>query len=190
MKTRLLFMSLLGAITMNAQETHMINWFFGVPASAATMTVNQGDTVMWMLTDNMPHTVTTSAGAAETFNSGNLNAGTNYSHTFNTVGAVPYVCSYHANMSGNITVAAVAGIKDVKATTIKFYPNPVTDILSVTAKDVIDNVSVYDLTGRQVLSSIASTPTVKLYMDNYPAGTYLVKVTTGGKTESMQVIKQ
>ncbi|WP_020212662.1 T9SS type A sorting domain-containing protein [Flavobacterium rivuli] len=191
MKTKLLsLMFLFGAFTMNAQETHMINWFFNVPAAQASMTINQGDTVMWMLTDAMPHTVETSAGAVESFASGNLNAGTTYSHTFNTVGAVPYICAYHSNMRGTITVSAVAGVKDVKTTAIKFFPNPVNDILTINAKDVVDQVSVYDLTGRQVLTSVASTTVVKLYMDNYPSGTYVVKVTSAGKTESMKVVKQ
>ena len=175
---------------MNAQETIMINWFFNVPTAQASITVNQGDTVMWMLTDSMPHTVETSTGAVESFSSGNLPARSSYSHTFNTVGTVPYICAYHSNMRGTITVSAVAGVKDVKATKITFSPNPVNDILTINAKDIIDQVSVNDLTGRQVLSSVASTPVVKLYMDNYPAGTYVVKVTSGGKTESMSVVKQ
>lgn len=191
MKTKLLsLMFLFGALTMNAQETHMINWFRGVSSSAASVTINQGDTVMWMLTDNMPHTVETSTGAVESFDSGNLNVGTTYSHTFNTAGAVPYICAYHSNMSGTITVSSVAGVKEVKATKITFSPNPVNDILTISAKEIVDQISVYDLTGRQVLSSLASTPVVKLYMDNYPAGTYMVKVTSGGKTESMKVVKQ
>jgi hypothetical protein len=190
MKTKLLLAFIFGAFAMNAQDTHMINWFFNVPTAQASMTVDQGDTVMWMLTDSMPHTVETSTGAVESFNSGNLTAGSSYSHTFNTAGAVPYICAYHSNMRGTITVTAVAGVKGVKATKITFSPNPVNDILTINAKDIIDQVSVYDLSGRQVLSSVASTPVVKLYMDNYPAGTYMVKVASGGKRESMQVVKQ
>jgi plastocyanin len=190
MKTKLLFMFLIGGFAMNAQETHMMNWFRGVTASAASMTINTGDTVMWMLTDAMPHTVTTANGAAETFNSGTLSAGSTYSHRFTTAGSVPYICLFHGNMGGTITVQAVAGVKEVKANNFTFYPNPVTNIVTLNNTDIISNVAVYDVTGRQVFTANSNTATVKVYMDNYPAGTYVVKAATGNVVKTISVIKQ
>ncbi|MXN93285.1 T9SS type A sorting domain-containing protein [Flavobacterium sp. Sd200] len=191
MKTKLLFTFLLGTtLSMSAQETHMINWFRGVTANAASMTVNTGDTVMWMLTDAMPHTVTTSAGSAEAFDSGMLTAGSNYSHTFTTAGTVPYVCLFHANMSGVITVQGVAGIKDAKASGFSFFPNPVSNIITLSDNDVIDHVSVFDMAGRQLFEANSTTAVVKVYMDNYPAGTYTIKASMGEKFKMVTVVKQ
>lgn len=175
---------------MSAQETHMINWFRGVTATAASVTINTGDTVMWMLTDAMPHTVTTSTGAAETFDSGTLSAGGTYSHRFTTPGTVPYVCLFHGNMSGTITVQAVAGVNDVKKSDFTFYPNPATNVVTLSNSAVINNVSVYDTTGRQVFTANSSTAVVKLYLDNYTAGTYIIKATMGNVVKTISVVKQ
>ncbi len=67
----------------------------------ATLTVPAGTTVTWTNDDAVPHTATASDGS---FDSGNLNPGQSYSFTFSTPGSYPYVCQYHAGMTGTIVV--------------------------------------------------------------------------------------
>jgi plastocyanin len=66
-----------------------------------TLTVPPGTTVTWTNADSVPHTATAGDGA---FDSGNLNPGQSYSFTFATAGSFPYVCQYHAGMTGTIVV--------------------------------------------------------------------------------------
>jgi len=87
----------------------------GTPANAANATrvtirllkfspdkieVKSGETVEWANADLTPHTAT----AQGTFNSGAINAGAAWSHTFNQPGIFPYVCTFHPEMKGVVVV--------------------------------------------------------------------------------------
>lgn len=65
-----------------------------------------GDTVHWENMDSAPHTVTAVHGA---FDSGNLNMGDSFDFVFQTEAVYAYVCSYHSNMTGSITVGHPTG---------------------------------------------------------------------------------
>jgi len=70
-----------------------------------TVTVALGSTVTWT-NGGSQHTVTcTGSCGPQTFDSGNMNTGATFSHTFTVAGTYNYVCVYHApGMSGTITV--------------------------------------------------------------------------------------
>ena len=74
--------------------------------STITVVVGVNNTVTWVNTDDAPHTVTASDGS---FNSGNLNGGQSWSHTFTTPGTYPYYCSYHPWMKGTVIVKGPSG---------------------------------------------------------------------------------
>jgi len=66
-----------------------------------TVIIGVNNTVKWINNDNMPHTVSATDGS---FDSGNMNAGDSFVHTFNQSGTFPYICSYHHWMHGSVTV--------------------------------------------------------------------------------------
>jgi plastocyanin len=75
-----------------------------------TITVNVGDTVMWMDQGQNEHTVTADNGS---FDSGDLKVGekTSFSFTFSKAGTFAYHCKYHGGaggqgMSGTVVVQA------------------------------------------------------------------------------------
>lgn len=65
--------------------------------------ITPGTTITWINTGVAPHTVTDRAGA---FDSGILNRGDTYSHTFATPGTFQLLCSIHPDMHATVTVAA------------------------------------------------------------------------------------
>lgn len=71
-----------------------------------TLVIGVNNTVEWTNNDNMPHTVTATDGS---FDSGNMNPGATFSHTFTEPGSFAYICSYHHWMHGTITVVSGAG---------------------------------------------------------------------------------
>jgi plastocyanin len=91
--------------------------FAYVPASAS---VNAGDTVHWMSSSTVGHTVTRcdntctvgpgSGASPATFNSGSLPAGGSFDQLFNSAGTYNYYCTIHGYdvMHGTVTVAAIA----------------------------------------------------------------------------------
>ncbi len=62
--------------------------------------VKTGETVEWANADLTPHTAT----AQGKFNSGAINAGASWSHTFDQPGTFPYVCTFHPEMKGVVIV--------------------------------------------------------------------------------------
>lgn len=65
------------------------------------LVVAPGTTVRWINRDEETHTVTS---ATESFKSGGLNLGDEYTHTFTAPGVYPYTCALHDFMQGTIVV--------------------------------------------------------------------------------------
>lgn len=63
---------------------------------------------------------------------------------------------------------------------INIYPNPVTDFLNITSNTTIDQIAVYDISGKNVNVSITDN---KVDVKNLPAGAYIISIETkDGKT--------
>jgi len=90
----------LGASANEPNVTHqvVIEKFKFAPA---TMTVKAGDTVEWINRDIVPHTATEDKGAWDTKN---LNKGQAGVITFSSPGEQSYICRFHPNMKGKITI--------------------------------------------------------------------------------------
>jgi plastocyanin len=65
------------------------------------VTVERGTTVTWLNRDDMPHTVVSND---KSFQSGPLDTGDRFSHTFDTAGTFAYFCSLHPRMTGVVVV--------------------------------------------------------------------------------------
>ena len=73
-----------------------------VKFSPATIEIKTGQTVEWTNDDLTPHTVT-SQGAGD-LNSGSIDAGTSWRHTFTQAGSFQYYCAFHPEMKGRVVV--------------------------------------------------------------------------------------
>jgi amicyanin len=65
--------------------------------------IKVGDTVRWTQVDKVQHTVTVVSGP-ESFDSGLLNAGQTFEHTFTQPGTYDYICTPHPKMRGKVVV--------------------------------------------------------------------------------------
>lgn len=83
--------------------------------SPANLTITVGDTVTWTNVDGSPHTATANDGA---FDSGALNGGATFSQAFTSAGTFTYVCSFHDEMVGTITVVAATTPAEPAATAV------------------------------------------------------------------------
>jgi plastocyanin len=75
--------------------------------SPASLTVDVGDTVVWTNSGAAPHTATSDAGQADSWDSGTLATGQTFAHTFSTPGTFSYFCAIHPFMRGSVTVREV-----------------------------------------------------------------------------------
>jgi plastocyanin len=67
-----------------------------------TVEIQKGQTIEWVNDDLTPHTVTSDGG--NTFDSGSIEAGSSWSHTFSQPGTFPYLCTFHTEMKGTVVV--------------------------------------------------------------------------------------
>ncbi|MGX7668701.1 Ig-like domain-containing protein [Flavobacterium pedocola] len=81
------------------------------------------------------------------------------------------------------------GTNDFEIAELKYYPNPTSDQLTITAKDMITRVELYNMLGQQVRVLEANTDTIQLNLGALTASTYLVKVYSEDKVQSFKVIK-
>jgi plastocyanin len=109
-----------GGASPAAGGTHTVQMTDSLKFDPAELTVKVGDTVTWDNTSSMAHTTTCDPSKAlkasdvvqpdggDTWDSGTLNAGQTYSHTFKVAGEYQYVCLPHeaAGMIGKITVTS------------------------------------------------------------------------------------
>jgi plastocyanin len=78
----------------------------GYSPDTIIVVVGVNNTVTFQNADTVPHTVTADDGS---FNSGNLNAGQSWTHTFSTPGTFSFHCEYHSWMKGTIVVRQGTG---------------------------------------------------------------------------------
>lgn len=71
-----------------------------------------------------------------------------------------------------------------------YFPNPVNDKLTLRAQNNIQNVSVYNMLGQEVVRTAPNTLTSEVDMNTLSSGAYFVQVTINDTTETIRVIKK
>jgi hypothetical protein len=82
-----------------------------------------------------------------------------------------------------------AGLEDFAADSFRVYPNPVKDVLTISTKTAVDNVTIYDVLGKAVLTVNPDAISPKVDMSGLASGAYLVQVTIGNATKTVKVLK-
>ncbi len=89
-----------------------------------------------------------------------------------------------------VTVDGVVGVEDYSNLNFSFYPNPMSEVLYITANQNIESVSAYNVLGQQVISNNQFADG-KVDVSSLPTGTFIFRVTfEGGLEENFKVIKE
>ena len=75
-------------------------------------------------------------------------------------------------------------------TQFSYYPNPVTDHLTVSSNESITSVILYNLLGQEVMKNEFQSQEIKLNMSGLLQGTYIAKVRTNNSSKTIKVIKR
>lgn len=70
------------------------------------------------------------------------------------------------------------------------YPNPVNNMFTITYKDAISNVTVYNMLGQAIITNSSNAASAQVNMSAFAAGTYIVKVVSGSQSATFKVVKQ
>jgi endoglucanase len=84
----------------------------------------------------------------------------------------------------------VLDVVDNKMIAAKLFPNPATNILNVQANSRIENVSIFNVVGQEVVSMKSDDELVKVDVSSLNTGIYVVKTTIEGKTSTSKFIKE
>ena len=175
-----------------SQTNHQLNW--NMSSTNQQITIAVDDTVTWTWgsgTHNLRST-----GGVEMFDSGYYGPGYQFSHTFTVPGVTTYICDPHPNsMYGTVTVTATASVGEQDLFNFNVFPVPASDIINISL-DKINNdqisIEVYDLLGRQNMSSVsnATNGKVSLNISGLTRGIYMMKVISGTTTSVRRFIKE
>lgn len=73
---------------------------------------------------------------------------------------------------------------------ITVFPNPVIDYLNINSPNIMHQVEIYDMTGKQLRISKLSSKSVQLNISELPSGVYVAKVQTDKGTETVKIMKK
>lgn len=91
----------------------------------------------------------------------------------------------HVRVFENTTLST----SNFENSTISFYPNPTNNIVNFSSPETIEIISLYNLLGQEVLSKEINSNEFKLDISSQPSGTYIAKINSKGKSQSIKLIK-
>ena len=99
-----------------------------------------------------------------------------------------------AEITGDTTLNDIWGninnaVNAVSFANVKFAPNPTNGVLRISA-DNNYNVTVYDITGRVVATSVMTNNTTSIDLTKAQSGVYLVKLNNGQTSATYKIIKK
>jgi len=188
-KITLFLILLVTSFSLFSQNTSEILWEIG--ASNSDLTINQGDTIIWVWSDDLTHTVTSLPNSEEKFDSKDkIGLGVTFSHTFTKIGDFPYQCNIHPNtMFGTISVR-ILGVEEKKTKKLSIYPNPVFNQLNISSPTKIDKISITNVSGKKVLKKNIHADKIHIDMSNYRNGMYFIQIESDTKKHTYRVIKK
>jgi len=94
----------------------------------------------------------------------------------------------------NFQVSAFSATLDIEdadnQAAFTYYPNPVKNVLTLNAQNTIENVTIYNMLGQEVLRANPNSVDSDIDMSSLANGSYFVKVTIANVTKTIRVIKQ
>lgn len=73
---------------------------------------------------------------------------------------------------------------------LKYYPNPVEHELVISYIEDIENIEIYDVSGKRVFKQKYQDKLVKIPFATFSSGTYLTKVVTANGSQFIKIIKK
>ena len=91
---------------------------------------------------------------------------------------------------GKTTYSKVVFIDFSKPVSIKLYPNPVRDVLTIEGLQNTNNISIISLQGSVLAKATASGSTYAWNIKQLPAGTYYLRIEAGKNVTALKFIKE
>ncbi|WP_157809507.1 PA domain-containing protein [Ulvibacter sp. MAR_2010_11] len=100
---------------------------------------------------------------------------------------------YAVNHGGIADIFIECDVLDVEDNVIagfSFYPNPADDVLNLTAVNIIESATIYNMLGQKVVDQNIEATTSQLNISNLATGSYVMKVTVNGHVGTYKLLKK
>lgn len=84
----------------------------------------------------------------------------------------------------------VLSVSSFEKSNIKMYPNPATTNFTIEAQSSVENVTVYNMLGQEVISIAPNTQQTTIDISTLKVGVYIVKATINGVVSSSRLVKE
>lgn len=82
------------------------------------------------------------------------------------------------------------GVSSFEAANIKMYPNPASTSFTIEAQSSVENVSVYNMLGQEVINSTPNNQQAIIDISTLKTGVYIVKASINGVISSSRLVKE
>ncbi|MBQ2075875.1 MAG: T9SS type A sorting domain-containing protein, partial [Bacteroidales bacterium] len=72
-------------------------------------------------------------------------------------------------------IATITGIDEI-ASSISVYPNPASDIVTISADEAITHIEIVSITGQTLRTEEVNSDRIDCNIESIPAGTYLIRI--------------
>jgi len=88
------------------------------------------------------------------------------------------------------TTQTASGVNEYGFNSLRVYPNPALNSITINSGSVIDTAVLYTITGQKVLTQNIAGTDATLNVEKLPAGIYLLDLSSEGAVKTVKVIKQ
>src|SRR5690606_1268821 len=89
-----------------------------------------------------------------------------------------------------VEVIITVGVNDFDLTQLKYYPNPTSDLLTISYNEPIVKVEVFDLNGRMIMNRDFDKETVELDFSRLSSGTYMLNIKTKDSSQFVKIVRK
>ncbi len=82
------------------------------------------------------------------------------------------------------------GVEDASIEGLTYFPNPVKNVLNVSASTEISKVTVFDILGKQVAQQEGSQTTLRMDLSSLATGNYIAQIESENTVQTVKVMKQ
>jgi len=95
-----------------------------------------------------------------------------------------------SDVTKNVSLQQITGIVEIENLSIKIYPNPVTDYLSIETQEKISEITIFEIQGKIVYSNTKPDNKIRVSVSNFQLGLYLIKLSMNNTTINYRFVKQ
>lgn len=114
---------------------------------------------------------------------------------FESDGTTTYIImveGYDSTKAGNFQLGIsceLLGVNQNQLTDVVLYPNPVTDVLQISAKTEIISVEIYNINGQKLMSKNLNSVQGEINLDSLSTGIYFARVLADNSIGTFKIIK-